>query len=80
MSTPLFNGIGGWGTFIKQFQAIAQNAQWSQEEKLHYLLVFLKDEAAEYGFDLEADILEDYDTLVHELDLRFHVTSTTDSY
>ena len=52
----------------------------SGEEKLHYLLVSLKDEAAEYAFDLESDILEDYDTLVHELDLRFHVTSTTDSY
>ena len=80
VSTPLFNGKGRWGTFIKQFQAIAQNAQWSQEEKFHYLLVSLKDEAAEYAFDLESDILEDYDTLVHELDLRFHVTSTTDNY
>ena len=79
VATPLFNGKGRWSTFIKQFQAIAQNARWSMEQKLHFLLVSLKDEAAEYAFDLRAGILADYDLLVHELDLRFHVSSTRDT-
>ena len=77
VSTPIFTGKGRWTTFIKQFQAIAMTAHWTEQEKLHYLLVSLKQEAAEYAFDLEDEILEDYDTLVHELALR--VTSTRDS-
>ena len=44
------------------------------------LLIGLLDEAAEYAFDLESDILKDYDTFVHELDLRFHETISTNSY
>ena len=79
VSTPIFTGKGGWTTFIKQSQAIGMTAHWTQQEKLHYLLVSLKEEAAEYAFDLEDDILEHYDALVHELALRFHVTSTGDS-
>ena len=42
-------------------------------------MVSLKDEAVEYEFDLRASILGDYDLLVHELDLRFHVFSTRDT-
>ena len=79
VSTPIFTGKGHWTTFIKQFQAIGMTAHWTQQEKLHYLLVSLKEEAAEYAFDLEDDILEHYDALVHELALRFRVTSTRDS-
>ena len=79
VSTPIFTGKGRWTTFIKQFQAIGITAHWTEQEKLHYLLVSLKEEAAEYAFDLEDDILEDYDALVHELALRFRVTSTRDS-
>ena len=46
---------------------------------MQYLLVSLKKGAAEYAFDLEDEILEDYDTLVHELAQRFQVTTTRDS-
>ena len=79
VSTPVFTGKGRWTTFIKQFQAIGMTAHLTEQEKLHYLLVSLKEEAAEYAFNLEDDILEDYDALVHELALRFRVTSTRDS-
>ena len=80
VATPLFNGKARWSTFMKQFQAIAQNARWSMEEKLHFLLVSLKDEVSEYAFDLRAESLANYDSLVHELDLRFHVSSTRDNF
>jgi hypothetical protein len=79
VSTPIFNGKGRWTTFIRQFEAIALTAHWNQEEKLHYLLVSLKEEAAEYAFDLEDEILGDYDALVHELSLRFRITHTRES-
>ena len=71
VSTPVFTGKGRWTTFIKQFQSIGMTVHWTEQEKLHYLLVSLKEEAAKYAFNLEDDILEDYDALVHELALRF---------
>ena len=79
VSTPSFEGKTRWSTFIKQFEAIATNARWCEAEKLHYLLVSLKEDAADYAFDLEADILTDYNSLVHELELRFHASCGKDA-
>ena len=49
----------------------------SMEKSYICVLVFLKDEADEYAFYLSAEILAGHDSLVYELDLRFHDSSVT---
>ena len=50
------------------YKKISLTDQWTEEEKLHYLLVPLKEEAAEY-FDLEDEILVGFNSLFHGLTL-----------
>ena len=66
------NGLGMPPRYqnAKQFQ---QSPRMQHEKAI--FLIFLKDEGPEYAFDLMAEILAEYDSLVYGLDLRFHVTS-----
>ena len=78
-SIPTFNGQGRWSTFLKQFEAIAANAHWDSQEMLHYLLVSLKGDAADYAFELDRVTLQSYEALIYELDLRFRTVTTKET-
>ncbi len=75
---PSFNGKGKWLTFIRQFESITHG--WKEEDKLHHLIVCLADDAADYVFELDQTILDNYELLVEELHRRFHVKETRLSY
>ena len=79
LKIPSFDGKGKWTTFIRQFEAIALNCRWSLEEKLGNLLASLIGEAAEFTFELDEEILKNYDELIYQLDCRFRVLQTQET-
>ena len=79
LKVPSFDGKGKWTTFIKQFEAIANNCRWSKEDKLGNLLVSLTGEAADFTFELDQYTVADYDELLYQLDNRFRIIQTPES-
>lgn len=77
---PSFSGKGKWETFIRQFEALAANGRWSEDEKLGHLWAALSDDAADYAFELEPEILESYVALVTQLERRFKVKHTRETH
>ncbi len=75
---PSFNGKGKWQTFVRQFESITYG--WTEADKLHHLMVCLSDDAADYVFELDQTILDNYELLIEELHKRFHVKETRLSY
>ncbi len=76
MSLPGFNGKGKWITFHCQFEAIAGNQGWNNDERLTYLLASISGDAADFVFELSPEVIEDYWLLVDELDQLFHVVKS----
>ena len=74
LSLPIFDGRNKWRTFIRQYEAIT--FRWNNRKKLQYLLSCLQGDAADFVFNLEEDVLEDYYALTDELDRRFHIRET----
>jgi hypothetical protein len=44
---PTFNGNTSWSIFRRQFETVAKNNHWSQQEKSTYLITDLKGRAAD---------------------------------
>ena len=76
---PSFNGKGKWSTFIRQFESLAANGKWDENEKLGHLWAALSDDAADYAFELEPEILDNYPALVMQLERRFKVKHTKET-
>ncbi len=76
---PTFNGRSKWSTFIRQFEAIATGQGWTDDDKLVNMWAALADQAADYAFELEPAVLEDYESLVGQLERRFRVSQTRDA-
>ena len=74
LKLPRYDGQGKWRTFIRQFEAIT--CSWSENERLQHLLTCLKGDAADFAFDLDRAVLNNYDLLVEELHKRFHTKET----
>lgn len=74
LNLPRYNGQGKWSTFINQFEAITYN--WSQEKKLYHMFSCLSGEAADFAFELDEYLRNNYEFLVEELQRRFRVTET----
>ena len=74
LSLPKFNGRIKWRTFRSQFEAVT--ADWDDDERLYHLLANLTGEAADFAFELEDHIRQDFDSLVDELERRFKVIET----
>lgn len=79
MRSPVFNGKMKWSTFIRQFEAVAVGCCWSDEDRLVNLWSSLSDQAPDYAFELEPEILENYDALVLQLERRFRVSQTRET-
>ncbi|KAH3778575.1 hypothetical protein DPMN_180042 [Dreissena polymorpha] len=76
-----FSGKQVWVTWISQFEAIAKRNNWSQDEMLDQLLPRLEGLAAQFVFSqLSPNLLNDYQSLVEELDSRFRVIETPRSF
>ena len=58
LKLPQYDGQGKWRTF-RQFEAII--CSWSENERLQHLLTCLKGDAADFVFDLDQAVLNDYD-------------------
>ena len=69
INLPHYDGRTKWQTFIRQFESVTW--QWNEERKLQHLLASLRGDAADFVFDLERHILNDYRYLVAELENRF---------
>ena len=80
MSLPQFNGKTKWQTFLRQFEAIARSCGWDEEEKLNYLTASLTGDAAEFAFELPLDVIEDYRLLVRNLDQRFRLIKSRETW
>ena len=74
LTLPIFDGRNKWRTFIRQYEAIT--FRWNNRKKLQYLLSCLQGDAADFAFNLEEDVLDDYYALTEELERRFHVRET----
>ena len=74
LNLPKFNGKTRWRTFINQFEAITED--WPTHQKLYHMLASLTGEAADYAFELDSYIRQDYEYLVEELQRRFKTTET----
>ena len=78
---PAFNGKEDWRVWINHFEAIANRQGWSFEERLDELLPKLQGSAGNFVFSqLRPEILQDYRSLVEELDCRFRVIETTKTF
>ena len=78
---PAFNGKEDWRVWINHFEAIANRQGWSFEERLDELLPKLQGSAGDFVFSqLRPEILQDYRSLVEELDCRFRVIETTKTF
>ena len=65
-------------TFIRQYGVVTTD--WSERKKLQHLLANLKDDAAEFAFDLDQEVLDDYQELVDELEKRFDTKETRETH
>ena len=74
LNLPHYDGQGKWITFIRQFEAITSS--WSDDERLQHMLPCLRGEAADFAFELDQRILDEYDLLVEELHKRFQTKET----
>lgn len=79
VKTPNFNGKSRWDIFIKQFEAIGRNNHWSPTHRLNQLITALTEDAAEYAFQLDEEILDDYYHLTNHLARRFDVKQTREA-
>jgi len=76
-----FSGKEDWSTWISQFEAIARRHHWNQDEMLDQLLPRLEGLAAQFAFSqLSPNMLNDYRSLVEELDSRFRIIETPRSF
>ena len=78
VTVPTYNGKTRWKTFIRQYEVIS--ADWSERKKLQHLLANLKEDAAEFAFDLDQEVLDDYQELVDELEKRFDTKETRETH
>ena len=79
MKIPTFDGEVKWNTFFRQFETVARASNWSERDRLNNLLSSLSGKAAEFVFDLEGYILNDYRELVHHLQSRYQVVVTPET-
>ncbi len=76
-----YDGKKPWERFIKQFKALSHACGWSEEETRFRLVNSLRDEAAEYAFEvLPGHILNSVDLLQQALQERFGERKTTNAY
>ncbi len=80
LNLPQFKGKGKWETFSHQFEAIARSCGWNDTEKLNHLLATLSGDAADFAFELEPHMIEDYDEIMNELEQRFRVIQSEDTW
>ncbi len=81
MKIPSFNGNEDWGMWISRFEAIAHRYRWSDDDKLDQLLPRLEGVAGQFVFSqLSRDILYDYSELIGEINSRFRVVETAQSF
>ena len=78
ITVPTYNGKTRWKTFIRQYEVVT--SEWTERKKLQHLKANLKDDAAEFAFDLEQEILDDYEDLVEELGKRFDIKETKETH
>jgi hypothetical protein len=78
LNLPTYDGKVKWQTFWRQFEAVT--ATWPETKKLQHLLANLRGDAAEFTFDLEPSILQDYYELVEELEKRFTTRETRETH
>ena len=78
VSLPFYDGKSKWQTFLRQFESVTY--RWREGRKLQHLLASLRGDAAEFAFDLDPDILDDYEVLVAELEKRFHTRETRETH
>ncbi|MES9884357.1 MAG: hypothetical protein ABW185_26215, partial [Sedimenticola sp.] len=78
---PFFNGNDDWPMWISRFETIAHRYRWSEKEMLDQLLPRIDGLAAEFVFtQLPSSALDNYYTLVDELNSRFRVVETPRSF
>ncbi len=80
LNLPQFNGKGKWETFSCQFEAIARSCGWNDTEKLNHLLATLSGDATDFAFELEPHMIEEYDEIMNELEQRFIVIQSADTW
>ena len=78
VTVPTYNGKTRWKTFIRQYEVVS--SEWTERKKLQHLLANLKEDAAEFAFDLDQEILDDYEDLVDELEKRFDTKETRETH
>ena len=68
-----YDGSSPWQMYIFEFESVAKELQWSEEDKLDYLIIALEDEAAEYACCcLNEKARENYETLQAAMASRFN--------
>ena len=67
----VFDGSVSWAAYHTQFEMIASNKKWNDQEKASYLSAYLKGPALELLGHLPADERGCYRTLVRALEQRF---------
>ncbi len=80
MGLPQFNGKCKWINFHRQFEANVGNQGWNNDERRNHLLVSISGDTADFVFELSHEVREDYWLLVDELDQRFHVVKSRDTW
>ena len=78
---PPYTGKENWSIWYAKFEAVAERCHWSQEEKLDNMLPKLEEKAGEFAFSqLAPEVLNNYSALVNELNCRFRVIETPQSF
>ena len=70
---PPFTAMkGSWTVWVARFEVIANDNEWSEQERLSVLLQKLQEAAGKYVFEvLSHKIRSDYKKLVQELDAQY---------
>jgi len=78
---PNYCGKEKWRVYYNRFEQVATRARWTEDEKLDVLLPRLQGAAGEFVFDqLSAEIRNDYNGLIRELNSRFRVVESNHAY
>ena len=81
ISIPPFDGKDEWRVWLGRFEAVARRLRWSDDDKLNHMLPRLQGSAAEFVFgQLPYSVVDDYQSLVGELNSRYRVVHTSRSY
>ena len=78
---PPFTGKEPWNVWFNRFSEVATRQGWSTDDKLDELLPRLQGQAGEFVFDqLDSGSKRNYKTLVRELESRFRVVQTHQTF